>query len=95
MTNETSEADKLRETIGRLEESDRLPEKAALERGLEETVKCETCKGGVRALIDEVHRASSVMYDLEFLVALRCRDAACGWTGRQWRPWSQARPTEL
>jgi hypothetical protein len=90
-----TEDDKLRAAIVGLKERGKLPEKAELERALEETAKCAKCGGGVRVLIDEVHRGQSVMYDLEFLVALRCRDAACAWTARQWRPWTQARPLEL
>lgn len=95
MKDETSEDEKLRAAIMHLKEGDKLPEKAALERALEETGKCGRCKGGIRALIDEVHRPSGLLADLEFLVALRCRDAACAWTSREWRPWSQARPLEL
>lgn len=94
MTGSTSEDGKLRAALVRLKEGDRLPGKAALESGLEETAKCGKCKGAIRALIEEVHRGG-LTCDLEFLVALRCRDAACGWTARQWRPWSQSKPMEL
>jgi len=91
----TSEDEKLRNAIVKLKESDRLPEKAALERVLEETGKCGKCEGRVRALIEEVHRAGGLLTDLEFLVSLRCRDAVCAWTARMWRPWSASRPLEL
>ena len=87
--------EKLRATIARLKEAGKMPDKASLEGVIEETAKCPTCGGGVRALIDEVHLPSSTLTDLEFLVALRCRAAACGWTARQWRPWSKKTPLEV
>ena len=90
-----SEDERLRVAIDRLTDIGKLPSKHKLEAVVEDTGKCQKCAGGVRASLDEVHLPSSPAQDLEFLVSLRCRDAACAWTARQWRPWSQASPMEL
>ena len=90
-----SDDERLRLQIERLKGAAKLPDKAELEGAVEGTAKCAMCDGGIRALIDEVHLPSSPLQDLDFLVALRCRNAACAWTSRQWRPWSAASPLGL
>lgn len=71
------------------------PERADLERIVEEGTKCGKCSGAVRALMEEVQPGQSFATDLEILFSIDCRDAACGWQVRQWRTWNRANPRTL
>jgi hypothetical protein len=71
------------------------PAREDLERVVEDTGKCGKCKGGVRAVLAEVQESRAFAIDLEILVSLNCRDAACGWSSRQWRTWTRTKPLEL
>jgi bacterioferritin-associated ferredoxin len=71
------------------------PAREVLERSVEATTKCAKCLGGVRAVIHDAQPSFSHASDLEILVALNCRNAECGWTSNQWRPWVRTKPTEL
>jgi hypothetical protein len=73
-----------------------LPEKAELERAVEERDKCGKCGGGVRAVLEDAQPYDGTTADLEILVSLNCRDAVgCKWAVRQWRPWRQRAPLDL
>jgi hypothetical protein len=73
-----------------------LPEKAELERAIEERDKCQKCGGGVRAVLENAQPYDRATADLEILVSLNCRDAVeCKWAVRQWRPWRRSAPLEL
>ena len=72
-----------------------LPVREDLERSVESGAKCGKCGGGVRALIEEVQESRAFATDLEMLVDVNCRDAACAWQVRQWRPWVRTRAGEL
>lgn len=72
------------------------PGPEVLEASVEATAKCGKCGGGVRAVCAASEPASRAdPFDLEVLVMLYCRDAACGWQANQWRPWTRRNPTEL
>lgn len=71
-----------------------LPNKAALERSVEENTKCPQCQHSVRAHLENAD-GSSLGNDLDILVYIRCSAPACGWATRQWRPWNKQKPKEL
>lgn len=71
------------------------PSREDLERVVEETTKCGKCAGGVRAVLTDVQPSNAFAIDLEILASLNCRDAACGWSTRQWRTWTRTKPLEL
>jgi uncharacterized protein with PIN domain len=71
------------------------PEQGLLQESVEATTKCGKCKGGVRAVLADAVPSAAFAYDLEILVSLNCRDAACAWTANQWRTWVRTKPTEL
>lgn len=71
------------------------PERSALEKAVEDTTKCAKCQGGVRAVLEDCNPSNTFAYDLDILVSINCRDAACGWTSKQWRPWVRTKPLEL
>lgn len=72
-----------------------LPTKTELEHAVENHGVCGTCQGKVRAMIEDGQRVQGGLADLDMLVHVWCRNAACGWEARQWRPWSKSRPLEL
>jgi bacterioferritin-associated ferredoxin len=71
------------------------PVKEELEKSVEDGTKCGKCGCGVRALIEEVQESRAFANDLDMLVDITCRDAACAWQARQWRPWVRTRRKEL
>lgn len=72
-----------------------IPTKAEMEHAAEACATCGKCGGGVRALIEDATFAGSVSSDMDVLVHLYCRNAACGWEARQWRPWKHTQPKVL
>lgn len=72
-----------------------VPDKSKLEEAVEGSTTCAVCKGKVRATIEDIARGSSFTAGLDFLVAVRCRNASCAWTARQWRPWARSKPYDL
>lgn len=85
----------MREFAARLKEYKDPPSREVLEGVVEDTTKCGKCQGGVRAVMEQVQPSEAFAIDLEILVSLNCRDAACGWTARQWRTWVRTKPLEL
>ena len=71
------------------------PDQAVLQESVEKSAKCGKCAGWVRAVLVDVQPSSAFAFDLEILVSLNCRDAACAWTANQWRTWVRTKPTEL
>jgi len=72
------------------------PARDDLEKTLEANEKCATCQGAVRAICDgwEPTRAD-ITCDGEVRTTLYCRNAACGWTVTQYRPWCARSPKEI
>ena len=71
-----------------------VPEKGDLEEAAEQSTHCGRCGGQVRAFVEDVDEGG-IVANLEILVSFRCRDAACPWSSRQWRPWQRAEPGRL
>lgn len=72
------------------------PSQADLEKSVEENTKCGKCDGPVRAVCDDAQPADSfTLADLEIRTIIYCRDARCGKTEVQWRPWMRGQPKEL
>ena len=71
------------------------PRDSDLEASAERTSKCGKCQGEVRAVIQDACKSDGYMSDLEFKLTLFCRNAECGWTVTQWRPWSKSQPKEI
>jgi uncharacterized protein with PIN domain len=71
------------------------PDKEVLEAYIEAHSKCPQCGGGIRAVAEGCDKTSSALAELDILVTVCCRDAKCGWTAEQWRPWKATNPNVL
>jgi len=71
------------------------PERAELEKLVEDATRCKKCSGPVRSLMEQAQPGQSFATDIEILFMVECRDAACAWQERQWRGWNRAAPRTI